>query len=191
MSQQFHSWHIPGENHNFKRYMHPNAYCSTIYSSQDMDTTSMPINRGMDQDVVHAYSGIFLSHRKEWNCAICRERDGPRDKSRKSEREKQVSSINAYMWNLEKWYICIYLQSRDRDTDTENRRMDPTGGGRVGWTGRVGVKHTQYHVWGRWLMRTYCAAQGTLLNALCWPKQEGNPKRGHVCTADSKMYNRN
>ena len=26
-------------------------------------------------------------------------------------------------------------------------------------------------------MRTYCRAQGTLLNALWWPKWEGNPKK--------------
>ena len=26
-------------------------------------------------------------------------------------------------------------------------------------------------------MRTYCEAQGTLLNALWWPKWEENPKR--------------
>ena len=28
------------------------------------------------------------------------------------------------MWNLEKWYIWTYLQSRNRDTDMENKRMD-------------------------------------------------------------------
>ena len=30
-------------------------------------------------------------------------------------------------------------------------------------------------------MRTYHIAHGTLLNALWWPKWEGNPKRGDVC----------
>ena len=25
-------WHIDGENHNSKRYMHPDTHCSTIYS---------------------------------------------------------------------------------------------------------------------------------------------------------------
>ena len=27
-------------------------------------------------------------------------------------------------------------------------------------------------------MRAYCIAQGTLLSALWWPKEEGNPKEG-------------
>ena len=32
----------------------------------------------------------------------------------KLEREKQISYINVYMWNLEKWYRS-YLESRNRD----------------------------------------------------------------------------
>ena len=40
----------------------------------------MSISRGMDkEDVVHIYKGILLSHKKEWNCAICRGMDGLRD----------------------------------------------------------------------------------------------------------------
>ena len=40
----------------------------------------MPIDRGMDEeDVVHLYNGILLSHKKEQNRVICRDVDGPRD----------------------------------------------------------------------------------------------------------------
>ena len=35
--------------------------------------------------------------------------------------------MNAPMWNLEKWYRWIYLQSRNRDTGIENKRMDTKG----------------------------------------------------------------
>ena len=31
--------HIPGENHNLRRFMHPNVHCSSIYNSQDMEAT--------------------------------------------------------------------------------------------------------------------------------------------------------
>ena len=31
------------------------------------------------------------------------------------------------MWNLEKWYRCTYLQSRDSDRDVRNRCMDAKG----------------------------------------------------------------
>ena len=34
--------------------------------------------------------------------------------------------INTYMWNIEKWYRRTYLQSRNRDTDVENKCMDTT-----------------------------------------------------------------
>ena len=53
--------------------------------------------------------------------------DGPRDchtEWSKSEREKQISYVNAYMWNLKKWYRWSYLQSRNGDTDVEDKCMD-------------------------------------------------------------------
>ena len=31
--------HIPNQNHNLKRYMHSCVHSSTIYNSQDMETT--------------------------------------------------------------------------------------------------------------------------------------------------------
>ena len=65
----------------------------------------MPIDRWMDKEVVvHIYNGILLSHKREWNLVLCRHVDASRDchtKWSKSEREKQILYINAYMWNLE------------------------------------------------------------------------------------------
>ena len=86
------------------------------------------------------YSGI----KKEWNWVICRDLGGPRDfhtEWSKSEREKQMSYINTYRWNVEKWYRWSGLQGRNRDTDVENKRMAPKradmggrgGGGRMNW----------------------------------------------------------
>ena len=49
---------------------------------------------------------------------------------RKSERENQVSYINTYMWNLEKWYRWTYLQKKNTDTDVENKCMNTKGGKR-------------------------------------------------------------
>ena len=59
----------------------------------------------MKEDVVYIYNGIVCSHEKKWNWVICRDVDGLRvchTEWSKSEKEKQVSYINAYMWNLEK-----------------------------------------------------------------------------------------
>ena len=80
------------------------------------------------------YSAI----KKERNWVICWDVDGSRDchtEWSKSEREKQISYINAYMWNLEKWYRWTGLQGGNRDTDVENKRMDTKGGKRLGGGG--------------------------------------------------------
>ena len=59
-------------------------------------------------------------------------------KKKKKEREKQISYINAYMWNLEKCYRWTSLQGRNRDTDVEYKCMDTKvgerrGGGGLSW----------------------------------------------------------
>jgi len=44
----------------------------------------------------------------------------------KSERIKKLY-INVHMWNLQKWNRWSYLQSRNRDTDIENKHMNTKG----------------------------------------------------------------
>ena len=79
-SSTFTPGHINRQNYNSKRYMHLCVHSSTIYSSQDMETTSIFIDRWMHkEDVVHIHKGILFSHKKEWNNAICSHVDGPRD----------------------------------------------------------------------------------------------------------------
>ena len=74
-----------------ERYMHPDIHCSTIYNSQDMEKTQMSIKRGMDKEgVVHEYNGILLSHKKEWNCAVCRDMDGPKSEASQKEKNKFI-----------------------------------------------------------------------------------------------------
>ena len=104
----------------------------------------MSIDRGMDkEDVVYISNGILLSHKKEWNLVIRRDVDGSRDSHTewsKSEREKQISYINAYTWNLEKCYRWTSLQGRNRDTDVENKRVDTKGGkGGGGMNWKIGA----------------------------------------------------
>ena len=80
---------------------------------------------------ISGYNGILLSHKKERNWVISRDVDGSRDchtEWSKSEREKHISYINAFMLNLEKWYRWTVLQGRNWDTDVENQRMDTKGG---------------------------------------------------------------
>ena len=42
------------------------VHSSTVYNSQDLETTSMSIDRGMDkEDKVHTYNGLLLSMKKD------------------------------------------------------------------------------------------------------------------------------
>ena len=65
-----------------------------------MEAISVSIERWVNkEDVVHTYSGVILSYKKEWNM------DRPRDyhtKWSKSDRERQISYDITYMQNLKK-----------------------------------------------------------------------------------------
>ena len=70
--------------------------------------------------MVHTYNGILLSHKKEWNNAICSNMDGTRDyhtKWRKSERERQIPYDITYMWNL-KYDTNELIYETETDTQT-------------------------------------------------------------------------
>ena len=73
-----------------------------------------------------------LCCKKEWNNAICSNKDGPRDdhtKWSKSDRERQISYIT-YVLNLEKWYKWTNRQNRKRFTDTVTNKLMVTKGER-------------------------------------------------------------
>ena len=57
----------------------------------------------------------------------------------KSEREKQIVYINAYIWNLERWYRWTGMQDNSGDTDIGNRFVDTVGEGKSGtnWEGSM------------------------------------------------------
>ena len=91
----------------------------------------------MDNEaVVHTYNGILLNHKKEHIWVSSNEMNEPRayyTEWSKSEREKQTLYINAYIWNLERWYWWTYLQGSKGDADIENRLVDTLGKERVRW----------------------------------------------------------
>ena len=62
-----------------------------------------------------------------------------------SQKEKQMSHINAYIWNLERWSWWTYLQGSSGDADIKNRLMDTGWGGEDGTNGESGMEtHTHY-----------------------------------------------
>ena len=53
------------------------------------------------ENVAHIYNGLLLSHKKEWNNAICSDMDGPGDchtEWRESDKDKYITD----MWDLKK-----------------------------------------------------------------------------------------
>ena len=146
--QQSHFWVYPKEMkpRSWRDICTPVLIAALFTTAKTWKQPKCPSNRWMDkEDVVYIYNGILLSHKKYWNIAICSNMDAPRDyhtEWSKSDRERQVSYIITYMWNLEKWYRWTYLQSRNRVTDVENKRMVTKGGKvAVGWIGRLGLTY--------------------------------------------------
>ena len=93
----------------------------------------------MDKETaVYTYSEILLSLKKEHIWVSDDEVDEPRAYYKewcKSEGEKHISYINAYIWNLKRWYWWIYLQGNSGDADIENRFI--TGVGGKEWMGQM------------------------------------------------------
>ena len=126
-----------------RKHTHPSVH-STIHNSQDMETTQMSIDRWMDKgDVVHIYNGILLSHKKEWNNAICSNMNGPRDyhtKWSQSERERQIPYDITYMWDLKS-------DTNELTCEIETDSWLPRRGGwGEGWTGNLGLVDANYYI---------------------------------------------
>ena len=61
----------------------------------------MPIDRGTDrEDMVHIYNEVLLSHKKEGDCAICRDTDGPRDCHTEWQNEKNKYYILTHICGI-------------------------------------------------------------------------------------------
>ena len=78
---------------------------------------------------------MLLNYNKEHIWVSSNEVDEPRayyTEWSESEREKQISYINAYIWNLERRYWGSYLQSSKGNADIKNRLMDLAWGRREG-----------------------------------------------------------
>ena len=92
------------ENTNGKKYMHCNIHSNIIYKCQDTEATEVSNNRWMNKKgVLYIYNRILLSHKNEWNVAICNNMDGLggyHAKWNKSDRERQILYNITYMWNL-------------------------------------------------------------------------------------------
>ena len=89
----------------------------------------------MDKEaVVYIYiQWKLLSHKKE-HWVHFNEVDKPRayyTEWSKSKREKQISYINAYLWNQERWYWWAYSQSSNRKNKLVEKGGEDEGQGEM------------------------------------------------------------
>ena len=83
--------------------MYPNAHCSTIYNSQDMEATYKSVDEWINTLWCIYTMELLFSHKKERIWVSSSEADEPTagyTEWRKSEREKQTLYINTHIWNL-------------------------------------------------------------------------------------------
>ena len=95
MTQQSHPWAYIWKKLQLRKINVPQCSQQPIYKSQDIETTWISPDRWMDKDKVHIYNGILLSHKKEWNNAICSNMNRSRDyhRSEVSQKEKDKYDV--------------------------------------------------------------------------------------------------
>ena len=87
------------------------------------------------EDVVWIYKGILPGHKKEWNDAICKNMNGPRDDQTKWSKSDKDKYDIAYTQNLKKkkWYKWTYLQTEtDSQTSKTNLQLPKGEQGKMG-----------------------------------------------------------
>ena len=84
--------------------MHPNVHSSTIYNSQVLEATKVPISKWVDQKtVVYLHNGILCSRKKEGTPTVHYSMGGIGEhyaKWSKPGGERQTPYDLTYRWNL-------------------------------------------------------------------------------------------
>ena len=133
--------HIPRENHNLKT-THELQCLLQHYLQQPGDGSNLKCSSREKQ-----IKTMWYVYTMEYYSAIKRNGTVPFaetwmdletvTQSEVSQRQKKKLYINAYMWNLEKWYRWSYqyLQSINRETDEVNKHMvtKEVRGGEINW----------------------------------------------------------
>ena len=131
MIQQSTPGHVSRQNYNSERHMQPHSQSSTVYNGQGLEATSIT-NRGAGKEVLpRIYNAILLSHKKEQNCAICKDVGIPRD-CHKSEVSQKERNIILLICGIQKNGTDEWIFRAERVTDIENKCMNTKGDGRWG-----------------------------------------------------------
>ena len=127
--------HKPWENHTSKRHNTPIFIAALFIISRTWKqprclSTYECIKMLWYIDIMKCYSAI---KRNEFESVLVRWISIETLWQSEVRRGKQILYINAYIWNLGKWYWLTYIQGRNRDTDIGNRLED------TAWEGEGGA----------------------------------------------------
>ena len=112
--------------------------CPTLCDPKNRSTPSLPVYHQLPEFIqthVHRVSDATQPYysaikRNKFESVQVRQMNlEPVIQSEISQKEKNKYHINAYIWNLEKWYRWTYLQGTNRDADVEDGPVYTAGGG--------------------------------------------------------------
>ena len=117
------------ENSNSKRYMHPNVHSSLFTIAKKWKQPKCPSTDDWIKKMWYTHThihtntrrGILLSHKKEWNSAICSNVDGPREYYPIEIRQKDKNYMISLMWNIKNnTNECIYKTETGSQVEKTN-----------------------------------------------------------------------
>ena len=114
-----------------KRPMHSMLTAALFTTARTWKRPKHPPTEEQIKKFYHVYNGILLSHKKEQNCAICKDVGRPRD-CHKSEVSQKERNIILLICGMQKNGTDEWIFRAERVIDTENKCMNTKGDGRWG-----------------------------------------------------------
>ena len=131
----------------------------------------------MHSDVVHIYNGMLLSHKKEWNDAICSDTDGPggsHTEWSESDRRGQCC-VTSLICGIEKEMIQMNWLTKQKETHRVREQTKVSGGKDwgQGWLGGLGWTCSHCYISnGQWHRELYFMLPGSLDGRGVWGRKD-------------------
>ena len=142
--------HLPRQNCNSKRHVHPSVQSSIIHNNQDTEQSKCPpVDEWIKEDVVHIYTMEYYSAIKKNKRMPFAATWMQLESLILSEAGKRKTNTKWYRLYVESriWRKWTYLQNKKRLTGIKNRSVVAKGEGEgEGWTGSLGLVDVNYYI---------------------------------------------